>query len=113
MKIIKAYIRPVLLGELYRALRSIGHEGITVFKGEGTGAYSDPDHAHGSLHFPAMHSHVVKVEIVATDAELNAIVEIIQKTASTRSKGDGLILVSPVEKVVRIRDGKTGPDVIN
>lgn len=43
MKLIKAYIRPGLLEEVYTALRKNGHSSMTVFKGEGTGRFSDPE----------------------------------------------------------------------
>ena len=45
MKLIKAYIRPILLEDVYTALRAAGHFSITVFKGEGAGQYSDPGYA--------------------------------------------------------------------
>lgn len=112
MKLVKAYIRPILLEEVYKALRADGHCCITVFRGEGAGQYTDPDHAHGSLEFPALHSKVVKVEIAAVDEEVEPIIDIIQQTASTGSRGDGIIFVMPIENMVSIRDGKQGAEVI-
>lgn len=113
MKLVKAYIRPVLLEEVYKSLRSEGHCCITVFRGEGAGQYTDPEHEHGSLYFPAMHSHVVKIEIAAVDEDVPSIVKIIRDTASTGSRGDGIIFVMPIEEMVRIRDGERGSQVIN
>lgn len=112
MKLVKAYIRPILLEEVYKALRAEGHCCITVFRGEGAGQYTDPDHAHGSLQFPAMHSKVVKIEIAAVNEDVEPIIDIIQQTASTGSRGDGIIFVMPIEDMVRIRDGKQGTEVI-
>ena len=113
MKLVKAYIRPLLLEEVYKALRAEGHCCITVFRGEGAGQYTDPDHAHGSLKFPAMHSEVVKIEIAAKEEDVNSIIKIIRETASTKSRGDGIIYVMPIEEMVRIRDGAKGAKVIN
>ena len=113
MKLVKAYIRPVLLEEVYKTLRAAGHCCITVFRGEGAGQYTDPDHAHGSLNFPAMHSSIVKVEIAAIEENVESIIEIIQNKASTNSRGDGIIFVLPIEEMVRIRDGERGAKVIN
>lgn len=112
MKLVKAYIRPILLEETYKALRANGHCCITVFRGEGAGQYTDPDHAHGSLEFPALHSKVIKIEIAAGDGDVEPIINIIQKTASTGSRGDGIIFVMPIENMIRIRDGKQGAEVI-
>jgi len=112
MKLVKAYIRPLLLEEVYKALRAEGHCCITVFRGEGAGQYTDPDHAHGSLQFPSMHSKVVKLEIAAVNEDVESIIDIIQQTASTGSRGDGIIFVMPIENMIRIRDGKQGAEVI-
>tara|TARA_R110002050_G_scaffold124313_2_gene243339 strand:+ start:3407 stop:3748 length:342 start_codon:yes stop_codon:yes gene_type:complete len=112
MKLIKAYIRPILLEDVYKLLRERGHNNITVFKGEGAGNYSDPTHVHGSLNFPAMHSHVVKIEIAAQEADVNSIIETIIERASSNSTGDGIIFVSPIEYAVRIRDGEEGAKIL-
>ncbi|MTI88489.1 MAG: P-II family nitrogen regulator [Balneolaceae bacterium] len=112
MKLIKAYIRPLLLEEIYTELRLKGFSGITVFKGEGAGQYSDPNHLHGSLDFPAMHSQVVKIEIAAPESGVATIIDIIQQTASTGSRGDGIIFVFPIEQAVRIRDGGEGSEIL-
>lgn len=68
MKLVKAYIRPMVLEDVYTELRDNGHCSMTVFEGEGTGRYTDPKNKHGSLNFPAMHTHVVKLEI-ATESK--------------------------------------------
>jgi nitrogen regulatory protein PII len=113
MKLVKAYIRPILLEDVYKALRSEGYCCMTVFKGEGTGRYSDPDHQHGSLNFPAMHTHVMKIEIAVESADVDAVIDIIAEHGKTGHKGDGIAFVSPIEKVTRIRDGKEGASVLN
>ncbi|MEX0770377.1 MAG: P-II family nitrogen regulator [Balneolaceae bacterium] len=112
MKLIKAYIRPMLLEDVYSALRKEGYCCMTVFEGEGTGRYSDPDHQHGSLNFPAMHTHVVKIEIAAETDDVDTIIEIIREHGHTGHKGDGIVFVSSIEKVTRIRDGKEGSVVL-
>lgn len=113
MKLIKAYIRPGLLEEVYSALRKKGHSSMTVFKGEGTGRFSDPESCHGSLDFPAMHTRIVKIEIAAEENSCDSIIRIIRDHAHTGGRGDGVIFVSPIEKAERIRDGLKGPEVLN
>ena len=113
MKLIKAYIRPMVLEDVYTDLRNEGFHSMTVFEGEGTGRYSDPDHQYGSLKFPAMHTHVVKIEIATESENVDEITEIIEKHGRTGHKGDGIIFVCPIEKVTRIRDGKEGATVFN
>jgi nitrogen regulatory protein PII len=108
MKLVKAYIRPILLEDVYSALRKEGHCCMTVFEGEGTGRFSDPADQHGSLNFPAMHTHVAKIEIAADTEDVDAITEIIKEYGRTGRKGDGIVFVMEVEQATRIRDGKQG-----
>lgn len=112
MKLVKAYIRPMLLEDVYTALREEGYCCITVFEGEGTGRYSDPKEQHGSLNFPAMHTHVAKIEIASETKDVKPITEIIKKHGRTGRKGDGIVFISPIEQVTRIRDGKLGAAVL-
>ncbi|NGP75516.1 P-II family nitrogen regulator [Balneolaceae bacterium YR4-1] len=113
MKLIKAFIRPELLEEVYIALRREGYPSMTVFEGEGTGRFSDPESSHGSLDFPAMHNRIVKIEIAAQDANCDSIIHVIKEQGCTGGKGDGVIFVSPIDQALRIRDGKKGPEVLN
>jgi nitrogen regulatory protein PII len=113
MKLVKAYIRPMVLEDVYTDLRSEGFYSMTVFEGEGTGRYSDPEHQHGSLNFPAMHTHVVKIEIAVESEDVDTVIGIIKKHGNTGRKGDGIVFVCPIEKVTRIRDGEEGASVLN
>ncbi|WP_185958473.1 P-II family nitrogen regulator [Fodinibius sediminis] len=69
------------------------------FEGEGTGRYSDPDHQHGSLSFPALHTHVAKAEITVESEDVAAVIDIIKKHGKTAHKGDGILLIFPIEKI--------------
>jgi nitrogen regulatory protein PII len=113
MKLVKAYIRPMLLEDVYTALRKEGHCCMTVFEGEGTGRFSDPNDQHGSLNFPAMHTHVAKIEIAVESEDVATVIDIIKKHGKTGHKGDGIVFVCPIERVTRIRDGKEGATVLN
>lgn len=113
MKLVKAYIRPKLLEGVYAALRKEGFCCMSVFEGEGTGQYKDPDNKHGSLNFPAMHTHIAKLEIAAESDDVNKITEIIISHAKTGRKGDGLVFVTPIEQATRIRDGEQGAEILH
>ena len=106
MKLIKAYIRQDMFETVHRALNKEGYTSMTVMEAEGMGSYSDPEKRHGSLKFPTLHSKVVKLEMVSEADHVDAIVEIIQKHAGTGHPGDGLMVVLPVERSVRVRDGE-------
>lgn len=65
---------------------------------EGTGNYSDPEKGMPSL--------------ATTDENVSDIIRIIRETASTGEKGDGLILVSPIEEAVKVRTGEPAIDFL-
>ena len=106
MKLIKAYIRLDMFETVQRALNKEGYTSMTVMEAEGMDSYSDPNDRHGSLKFPALHSKVVKLEMVSEADHVDAIVNIIRENASTGHEGDGLMVVLPVERSIRVRDGE-------
>jgi nitrogen regulatory protein P-II 1 len=54
----------------------------------------------------------VKLEVLATDEDVQSVVEAIVGAASTGSIGDGKVWVTPVASVVRIRTGESGDAAI-
>ena len=113
MKEIKAFIRPIRLSHVYEALRKEGHCCLTVFEGEGTGKYTEKDKDWPSLKFPYLHSKILKIEMVCKKENLARIIQIIHENASSGRSGDGLIYISDVEEVIRVRDGNVGKDVLH
>ncbi len=106
MKLIKAYIRDNMFEATHQALTKEGFTSMTVMEAEGMGSYSDPKKQHGSLKFPALHSKVVKLEMVSEADHVDDIIRIIHENGSTGHPGDGLLVVLPVERSVRVRDGE-------
>jgi nitrogen regulatory protein P-II 1 len=54
----------------------------------------------------------VRVEVVVDDADAGGVVEAIVAAAQTGKIGDGKVWVVPVESVVRVRTGESGPDAL-
>ncbi|WP_445664474.1 P-II family nitrogen regulator [Fodinibius sp. AD559] len=106
MKLIKAYIRHNMFEPVQRALSNKGYTSMTVMEAEGMGSYSDPKDQHSSLKFPALHSKVIKLEMVSEANHVDDIIQIIHENGSTGHSGDGLIVVLPVEQSIRVRDGE-------
>ena len=97
MKEIKAIIQPFLLDRVLDALHEIeGLPGVTV--SEARAVSTSRGHYEQVLK--------TKLEIMAPDALVEAVVEAIQKSAHTGNPGDGGIFVIPVETTVRIRTGE-------
>ena len=89
-----------------------GLSGLTVTKVQGFGR----SRAKGSRHkiVEDMIDYVphVKLEIVCSDALVDEIVAIIEKTARTGLPGDGKIFVSTIETAVRISTGERDEAVV-
>ena len=113
MKEIKAYIKPHMLANVVMELSEIeGLSGLTVTKVQGFGR----SRAKGSRHkiVEDMIDYVphVKLEIFCSDALVDEIVAIIEKTARTGLPGDGKIFVSTIETAVRISTGERDQAVV-
>jgi nitrogen regulatory protein P-II 1 len=52
----------------------------------------------------------IKIELVVADDQIDALVETIQREASTGRIGDGKIFVSSIDQAIRIRTGESGED---
>jgi nitrogen regulatory protein P-II 1 len=104
MKEIKAVIRPNKLPALRDALRELpGFPGMTVSKAEGISAPSRVAHAKPANSIKEVltdYTAKMRIEIVAPDEFVDALVEVIVKTVNTGSVGDGLVWVNPVERAV-------------
>jgi len=104
MKEIKAFVRPDRLADIVEHLRKEGFCCMTVFKGEGTGHFSDKSKEWPSLDHPFLHSKVVKIEIITTRGKTEKAIRIIHEQGKTGYPGDGLIYLTDVSKAVRVKD---------
>lgn len=101
MREVKAIIRPQRLDHVMDALREIpGVPGVTV----------STVHAYGAARSDALLAHdgleadFVKLEIIVPDSLADMIVSAIERAGHTGRAGDGIVMVIPVERFVRIRD---------
>ncbi|WP_374481432.1 P-II family nitrogen regulator [Zoogloea sp.] len=112
MKEIRAVIRPQKLPRLREVLRAVpGFPGMTISKAVGCGA--TVRHTPASIKDELTDfSDKVRVEIIAPDELVDALVEQIVQVASTGQTGDGLVWVVDVTRAVFIRktvDGASQP----
>ena len=70
---------------------------------KGTGKFTTGDVQIFDL--PATYGKMTKLEIVCKKEDVESIIEVIHKYGSTGEKGDGMIYVSEVIKVFKIRTG--------
>jgi nitrogen regulatory protein P-II 1 len=112
MKKIEAIIKPFKLDEVKEALNDIGIQGLTVSEVKGFGRQKGHTELYRGTEYVVDFLPKIKMEIVVGDDMVATVVEYITKAAGTGRIGDGKVFVSPVEEVVRIRTGETGPDAL-
>jgi nitrogen regulatory protein P-II 1 len=93
---VTAIIRPDMLGRVEEALQALGVPGVSVSKVKGYGEYADFYTQDWML------THV-RVEVFTAQHHADEVVRGIMDAAHTGMEGDGIVAVSPVESVYRIR----------
>lgn len=108
MKKIEAIIRPEKVDEVRKALEASGYPGITITQVEGHGKQKGVTRQWRGEVYKVDLLSKTKLEIVASDKDVEKILASIQKVAGTGSVGDGKIFISPIDEVMRIRTGERG-----
>ena len=109
MREVKAFIRHFRATEVINALRDQDFKSITVTDVEGTGRFTRPDDR-PSLKFTVTHSKMAKLELVCKREDVTKIVQIISEYGGTGEKGDGIIYISEVAQIFKVRTGKESID---
>ena len=109
MKLITAIIKPHALDDTRDALTKTGVLGLTVTEVRGFGRQKGHTEVYRGAEYSVDFVPKIKIEVVADDAQVDAIVESIKTSARTGEIGDGKIFVSDMGEAVRIRTGETGP----
>ncbi len=94
MKLVTAFIRTTSLEHVVRRLDKIGIRGLTISEIKGIGQQTE-------LFKPyTIHD---KIEIIVPDEKADEVAQVIRDHAATGLAGDGLVAVSPVDYVIKIR----------
>jgi len=109
MKKIEAIIRPFKLEAVKDRLNEVDVHGITVSEVKGFGRSGGKAAVYPGAEYVVDFVPKAKLEIVVPEEKLEAVIDVIQRTAHTGKGGDGKIFVIPVEEAIRIRTGETGP----
>jgi len=112
MKKIEAIIKPFKLDDVKEGLSSLGVKGLTVSEVKGFGRQRGHKEIYRGAEYVVDFVPKVKIEVVVEASLVTEAIEVIMEKARTGQIGDGKIFVLPVEEVVRIRTGETGPDAI-
>lgn len=112
MKRISAIIRSNRLDEVKQCLIAVGVQGLTVTEVRGFGRQRGHTEMYRGSEYSVDFVPKILVTILASDDRVEAILEAIILGARTGKMGDGKIYVTPLEEVVRIRNGERGEAAI-
>ena len=112
MKRITAIVRPEKLEPVKEALFAARVSGMTVSQVQGCGNQHGWKEFYRGTEVLLNMIPKVKFELVVDDGAVDGLAALIADTARTGEVGDGKIFVSPVEGVVRVRTGETGPAAV-
>ncbi len=112
MKLVTAVIKPFKLDDVRQGLSEIGVQGMTVTETKGFGRQKGHTELYRGAEYIIDFLPKIKIEVAVDDAQVDAVIESIIKSASTGKIGDGKIFVSELEQIVRIRTGETGSDAV-
>ncbi len=112
MKKIEAIIRHFKLEDVKEALTKIQVLGMTVTECKGFGRQKGHKEQYRGAEYTVDFLPKTKLEVVVTDAQVQAAIDAIVAGARTGKIGDGKIFVSNLENVVRIRTGESGEGAV-
>lgn len=105
MKEVKAIVRKERVDAVVHALRSAGVARLWTSHVRALGYGVDPDEAHVALEEGTEFMEKAKVELYCRAVELEEVIRLVREQASTGHRGDGVIAVTPLERLVSVRTG--------
>jgi nitrogen regulatory protein P-II 1 len=112
MKKVEAIIRHFKLEDVKNALTEQGVQGMTITEVRGFGRQKGHTEMYRGTEYAVDFVPKVKVEIVLSDKQVQAVIDTIMRTAQTGQIGDGKIFVTDLATTIRIRTGETGEDAL-
>lgn len=106
---VEAIIRPWRVPCVSSGLLKMGIRGVTVSDVRGLGAQGGSTERHGGSEFSEdKFVTKVKMEIVVSKDQVDAVIDKIIEEGRTGEIGDGKIFLIPVSDVIRVRTGERG-----
>jgi nitrogen regulatory protein P-II 1 len=112
MRLITAVIKPFKLDDVKAALETFGVHGLTVTEASGYGRQRGHTEVYRGAEYKVDLVPKLRVEVLVDDEDAEDIIDVIVKAAQTGKIGDGKVWSVPVETVVRVRTGETGPEAL-
>jgi len=112
MKRIEAVIRHFKLEDVKEGLNQVSVQGMTVTEVRGFGRQKGHKENYRGNEYTVDFLPKVKLDIVVSNSQAQAVIDKIVETARTGQTGDGKIFVSEFNDVLRIRTGEAGEAAI-
>lgn len=112
MKLITAILKPAKLDDVKDALHAVGVNGMTVSEASGFGRQGGHTEVYRGAEYTVNLVPKVRLEVLVDDKDVDSVLGVIVKSASTGSIGDGKVWTTPVDQVIRVRTGERGPEAI-
>jgi nitrogen regulatory protein P-II 1 len=112
MKLVTAVIKPFKLDDVKAALETFGVNGLTVSEASGYGRQRGHTEVYRGAEYKVDLVPKLRIEVLVDDEDGDDIVDVIVKAAQTGKIGDGKVWSVPVDTVVRVRTGETGPEAL-
>ncbi|KKL72503.1 hypothetical protein LCGC14_2084250 [marine sediment metagenome] len=112
MKMISAVIKHFKLDSVREALTNAEIQGMTLTEVKGFGKQKGHVELYRGAKYEVNFLPKVKIDVAVRDEQVEDIIEIISKAASTGEIGDGKIFVYNLSEVVRIRTGERGEEAL-
>jgi nitrogen regulatory protein P-II 1 len=107
MKEIKATIQSHMADKVIHALHELPHfPGLTIFEMSGQGRGRGEGGAYLPTEETIFYERRKRIEIICGDEVAGSIAETIRNAARTGVRGDGLIIITDINTVIRIRSGE-------
>jgi nitrogen regulatory protein P-II 1 len=94
------------------ALKDAGITGMTVTEVQGFGRQAGHTEVYRGAEYTIDFVPKVRLEILADDADVQRLTDVIAESARTGKIGDGKVWVTPVERALRIRTGELDADAL-
>jgi nitrogen regulatory protein PII len=112
MKRIDAVIKPQKLDEVKNNLTAVGVTGLTVFEVRGFGRQKGHTELYRGTEYTVDFLPKVFISVLVAEDLVESVVKAIADGARTGKIGDGKIIVTSLDDVIRIRTGERGRDAI-
>lgn len=112
MKLITAIIKPFKLDDVKDALQAAGVSGMTVSQVSGFGRQRGHTEVYRGAEIAVEFIAKTRIDLVVDDKDEKRIIDLIVKSASTGSIGDGKVWSTTVNEIVRVRTGEEGVTAI-